>query len=210
MKAHIASMLIRAVASTWRFTVQGSLPRSPAVLAFWHDEMLPVWKFFAHTDDGQQGNKRPTALTSLSKDGNLLAQTLADWGYNIVRGSSSRGSKEALETAQTLATESLMLITPDGPRGPRHSMKIGAVVAAHRAGVPLVLCRAETQWGKRLERSWDKFLVPLPFARVRITFSEPIIIPTTASRADVESARHRAESWLGVDHAPRTNTTITA
>jgi lysophospholipid acyltransferase (LPLAT)-like uncharacterized protein len=200
MKAVITSFLIRALASTWRFSVCGSIPTTPSVLAFWHDEMLPVWKFFAptrrkSTNPSRHSPLHVSAMTSLSTDGNLLAATLNDWGYNLVRGSSSKGGRKALEAAERLASETLVLITPDGPRGPRHVMKAGAIVAAHRAGVPLTLCRIVAH-GKRFRKSWDAFLLPMPFARVEITFSAHFLISTDASREEVEAVRQMAEKWL--------------
>ena len=174
MKAVIASALIRTLARTWRFSLRGDLPSSPAVVAFWHDEMLPMWAIFSR----KHGNTPLAALTSLSKDGGVLAQLLSDWGYRVVRGSSSKGGKEALEQMIELAAHNVLLITPDGPRGPRHAMKAGAFIAAQRADVPLYLCRM-TARGHRFERSWDKFLLPYPFARVRVVIAKADISPSS-------------------------------
>jgi hypothetical protein len=179
MKAVIASALIRVLARTWRFSLRGDLPSSPSVVAFWHDEMLPMWAIFAR----KQGNTPLSALTSLSKDGDILAQLLSDWGYHVVRGSSSKGGKEALEQMITVAEHNMLLITPDGPRGPRHSMKAGAVIAAQKADVPLYLCRMAAR-GHRFERSWDKFLLPYPFAYVRVVITKVDI----SSRSEVSRA----------------------
>ncbi len=187
MKAVIASALIRALTRTWRFSLRGDLPSSPAVVAFWHDEMLPIWAVFAR----KHGNTPLSALTSLSKDGDILAQLLSDWGYRIVRGSSSKGGKEALEQMIILAAQNILLITPDGPRGPRHTMKAGAVIAAQRANVPLYLCRM-TALGHRFERSWDKFLLPYPFARVRIIITKADI----SSSSEISSALQDCEIHL--------------
>ncbi len=179
--------LIRLLASTWRIHFRGTEPRAPAVLVFWHDEMLPVWKHFAR--------RQATALTSLSKDGELLAQLLEDWEYKLVRGSSSSGGREALAQMESLARRSLVLVTPDGSRGPRHKMKPGAVVAAARAGVPLYCIRIRAS-GLRLQKSWDKFLIPWPFARVEIVISEPIIPPNGDDRDAVDRTIERAAHTL--------------
>jgi hypothetical protein len=187
MKAAVASALIRGLARTWRFSLRGDVPSSPAVVAFWHDEMLPMWALFAR----RQGNTPLSALTSLSKDGDILAQLLSDWGYEVVRGSSSRGGKEALEQMVALAAHNVLLITPDGPRGPRHAMKAGAVIAAQRADVPLYLCRMAAR-GHRFARSWDKFLLPYPFARVRIVITKADI----SSDSEISSALQDCEIQL--------------
>lgn len=187
MKAVIASALIRTLARTWRFSLCGDLPSSPAVVAFWHDEMLPMWAIFAR----KHGNTPLSALTSLSKDGDILAQLLSDWGYHVVRGSSSKGGKEALDQMVALAAHNLLLITPDGPRGPRHAMKAGALIAAQRADVPLYLCRIVTR-GHRFERSWDKFLLPYPFALVRIVVTKADI----SSSSEISIALQKCEIQL--------------
>lgn len=179
--------LIRLLASTWRIRFRGTEPQAPAVLVFWHDEMLPVWKHFAF--------KQATALTSLSKDGALLAQLLEEWEYTLVRGSSSSGGREALAHMEDLARRSLVLVTPDGSRGPRHTMKPGAVVAAARAGVPIYCIRIRTA-GLRLQKSWDKFLIPWPFARVEIVMSDPIIPPNGDDRDAVDRTIERAAHTL--------------
>ena len=182
-----AARLIRLLASTWRIRLRGTEPQAPAVLVFWHDEMLPVWKHFAF--------KEAAALTSLSKDGALLAQVLQDWDYHLVRGSSSSGGREALAQMEQLARQALVLVTPDGSRGPRHEMKPGAVVAAARAGAPLYCVRIRTK-GYRLQRSWDKFLIPWPFARVEIVISAPIIPPQADDRNAVDRTIERVAHTL--------------
>ncbi len=181
MKVRVASFLIRLLALTWRFRVEGHLPQAPSILAFWHDEMLPVWRYFANNT-----NHNTAGLTSLSKDGDILARILEDWKYQVVRGSSSNGGKEALEQLQCLATQALTLITPDGPRGPRHVFKAGAVIAAQRSGATLYLCRAFYR-GKRFERSWDNFLLPYPFVQITLVFSEPLRFSSRATNDDIDA-----------------------
>ncbi len=196
MKAVVASILLRVLARTWRFSLQGEMPSSPAVVAFWHDEMLPLWSVFARKKAKArvQGSTPLSALTSLSKDGDVLAQLLRDWGYTVVRGSSSKGGKEALEEMIRLAQHSILLITPDGPRGPRHTMKAGAVIAAQRAGAPLYLCRIAAR-GRRFERSWDKFLLPYPFANISVVIAKAAL-PASNEEQKIRSALHDCERHL--------------
>jgi lysophospholipid acyltransferase (LPLAT)-like uncharacterized protein len=179
MKAVIASMLMRLLARTWRIKVHGTIPTGACVVAFWHGEMLPIWFVFRCA--------RPVALVSKSADGELLAQLLTDWGYHTVRGSSSTGGKEALDAMTELAANHLVLVTPDGPKGPAHIAKPGAVVAAHRAGVPLVMVRATSSRSMRFERSWDRFMLPLPFARVHVVIGAPTQIAPTSTREDIDA-----------------------
>lgn len=204
VKAVIASILIRAIARTWRFSVRGKLPSHPSVVAFWHDEMLPLWSLFARLQKKIQGSMRLSALTSLSKDGDILAHTLSDWGYDVVRGSSSKGGKEALEQMVALTQQSCMLITPDGPRGPRHVMKAGAVIAAQRTKSPLYLCRIAAR-GYRFERSWDKFLLPYPFARIEVSITTVEISDSSTISSALQDCERQMNALVGT---PRTHASV--
>ncbi|MBC8124232.1 MAG: lysophospholipid acyltransferase family protein [Candidatus Kapabacteria bacterium] len=179
MKAAIASLAIRALARTWSVTIQGRFPTGPCIVAFWHSEMLPVWFVFRAL--------RPVALVSPSEDGAILATLLKDWGYDVVVGSSSRGGKEALQILVEQAAHHVVLITPDGPRGPAHIAKPGAVIAAHRAGVPLVLVRMHATRAKIFHRSWDRFQLPLPFTQITLHVSATIDVPSTLSREELDA-----------------------
>jgi hypothetical protein len=159
--ARIMPALFRGLASTWRLKITGTVPASPGVVAFWHGEMLPVLSYFSHQDH--------FALASLSRDGSLISRLLESWGYTMVRGSSSKGGREALFQLVPAARERLIMITPDGPRGPRHEMKAGAILTARKAEVPLTLCRVECRHALH-GTNWDRFLIPLPFALVHVEF----------------------------------------
>ncbi len=178
MKSALASASIRALARTWSVHIEGRFPTGPCIVAFWHGEMLPVWFAFRAL--------RPVALVSPSTDGAILGTLLSDWGYNVVKGSSSRGGKEALQILVDQAAHNVVLITPDGPRGPAHIAKPGAIVAAHRAGVPLVLVRMRATRTKIFTRSWDKFQLPLPFAQITLHVSAPIEVPAFLSREEID------------------------
>lgn len=180
MKAWLLSIVIRLLARTWAIRVHGRLPTGPSIVAFWHGEMLPVWFAFRAL--------RPVALVSSSKDGSLLSRLLQDWGYGVVLGSSSKGGKEALEQLVHEASSRVVLITPDGPRGPAHQAKPGAVVAAQRAGVPLILVRMRASRSRTFERSWDKFQLPMLFASIDLYVDQHWSIPANASRELVESS----------------------
>ncbi|MCX6141263.1 MAG: lysophospholipid acyltransferase family protein [Candidatus Kapabacteria bacterium] len=179
MKSTIASAAIRALARTWSVTIEGRFPTGPCIVAFWHGEMLPVWFAFRAL--------RPVALVSPSTDGAILATLLSDWGYEVVIGSSSRGGKEALQVLVEQAAHNVVLITPDGPRGPAHVAKPGAVIAAHRAGVPLILVRMRSTRTKSFTKSWDRFQLPLPFAQITLHVSAPIDVPAHLSREEIDA-----------------------
>jgi lysophospholipid acyltransferase (LPLAT)-like uncharacterized protein len=138
------------------------------VLAFWHGTMLLPW--YLHR------NKNFTGLTSKSKDGDLLAKVLKSWNYNVVRGSSSSGGDVALGIMVDYAKNKISIaVTPDGPKGPPRKMKAGAVIAAKRSDVPLVLLGAGYN-KKRNLKSWDSFEIPKFFSRVNIIYSDPFYI----------------------------------
>ncbi|MCE2755794.1 MAG: lysophospholipid acyltransferase family protein [Ignavibacteriae bacterium] len=157
-------LLLRLIASTWRYTQNGKIPGTePSVIAFWHEYMLPGWH--------HHGNLHTIALVSQSKDGTILSRLLKHWGITTVRGSSSKSGKEALaEAIEQVKNGSTLLLTPDGPRGPRRIFKAGAVIAAQRAEVPLYLAKINESRVFVFQKSWDQFRLPLPFAKINIEY----------------------------------------
>jgi len=138
------------------------------ISAFWHGSMMIGWFL------NKGGNA--SALVSQSKDGDVLAATLKKWDYNVVRGSSSTGGSDALTAMVFLIRDGYSLaITPDGPRGPAYKMKPGAVVAAKKSSVPLYLAGIGIK-NKFILKSWDHFEVPIPFSKVMVIYSNPIMI----------------------------------
>jgi lysophospholipid acyltransferase (LPLAT)-like uncharacterized protein len=166
--------LITQISKTWHISTEGQVPDSPAVIAFWHGYMLPVWKYFS--------NNNSSALISQSKDGEVLAAILEKWNYKLVRGSSSTGGKEALDKLVELARTGYVLITPDGPRGPHRKLKAGAVVAAQLSQAPLVLCRVSIKYKYTFRKSWDCFEFPLPFSKITLKFADAEVIDAHSTR----------------------------
>mgnify|MGYP000210642831 CR=1 FL=1 len=166
--------LINIISKTWRFQVIGDKPNSNGVLAFWHGNMLPVWRHFY--------NKNPIAVVSQSKDGEILSHILKKWNYELARGSSSKGGKEILNLISEKAKEKLVLITPDGPRGPYHKFKAGAVIAAQRSQSSLYLCKVYTNKKIVFSKSWDKFEFPFPFTNIKLEFIKIGEIPIEYSK----------------------------
>ncbi|MBK9247304.1 MAG: lysophospholipid acyltransferase family protein [Ignavibacteria bacterium] len=183
----VLSWLLRLVALTWRFRVSGIIPKSPSIVAFWHGNMLAVWKFFA--------GKNAIGVTSLSRDGDALAGLLTSWKYKLIRGSSSVGGKEALDQITEAAQCNVVLITPDGPKGPPHIFKPGAVVAASRSGSELVLCKVHIS-RKIIFKTWDSFEIPLPFTRIDLEFLPAIRISQSADREEIGKMLERCEEEM--------------
>ena len=158
------------------------------VLAFWHGTMLLPW--FLHRDDGF------AALTSKSKDGDLLAKQLKHWNYKVVRGSSSKGGDVALGIMIDLAKNGFSIaITPDGPRGPEYKFKAGAVVTAKKSNVPVVLIGIGIKSKKKL-KSWDKFQIPNPFTNVKVIYSDPVYVDAKLSYDETSKIIDECEKKL--------------
>ncbi len=165
----------RWLARTWRIEVLGAdrwhralEDARPYVLLSWHEALLPV--MWHHRGRGI------AALVSEARDGEYLAGFARSLGYRLIRGSSTRGGSRALLGAIRALQEGTPIgITPDGPRGPRRVVKPGALAAAERGGAQIVPVHAESRPAWRAG-SWDGFLVPPPFARVRVAYGEPFAV----------------------------------
>ncbi len=137
------------------------------ILAFWHDQLLLM----------VQGYRGPGAkiMISSSKDGELIARTMAHFGQGAVRGSSTRGGRKAFREMLELAKEPVdLVITPDGPKGPPNEVKDGVVQLARILGRPVVPMAFACSRGHRFA-SWDRFLLPFPFSRGVYSFGEPVV-----------------------------------
>lgn len=184
--ARLGAVVLRLLASTWRLRVINAESherlrgRQPVIFTFWHGKMLPLlWRH----------RKRNTAiLISEHGDGEIIARIAHSLGYRSVRGSSSRGGERALlGTVRELEDGRDVAFTPDGPRGPLESFAPGALIVAQRSGAPLVLISVDAARAWRL-KSWDRFLIPKPFARVRIEYEDPLYV-------EAPDARGAAEQW---------------
>ncbi len=156
---------------------------SNAVYIFWHGKMLGGWWVLRKLNPG--------ALVSLSKDGELLSKLLTGWGYNLFRGSSSTGGKAALKELSTFISKGNSgVITPDGPRGPAGYLKNGALLLSLENNVPIVPMKIEYLSVKILEKSWDRFEVPLPFSDCTVTFGLPVYYSAKLDGDDLDNFKH--------------------
>jgi len=169
----LAAGIIRLLHATLRIEFVGENhvkaiwdEKRAVILSFWHDQLLLM----------VMGYRGPGAriLISASKDGELIARVMRYFGQGAVRGSSSRGGKAALKQMITLGREPYDLVfTPDGPRGPRHVVKPGVGQLARLSGRPVVPMCFVCSRGHRFA-SWDRFLLPFPFARAVYSFGPPL------------------------------------
>lgn len=159
------------------------------VFAFWHGTMLIPWYL--------QRENNFAALVSQSKDGDLLANILTKWNYKVERGSSHKGGKEALELLMQKVNHNYSVsITPDGPTGPPHELKAGAVIIGQRSSVPLVLCGIGYHKKYVFEKSWDKSQIPKFFSQVNVIYSDPIYIEKDLERSEVSKIIERCNLKL--------------
>jgi lysophospholipid acyltransferase (LPLAT)-like uncharacterized protein len=161
------------------------------VVAFWHGSMFVGW--FLHRP---KENWNVSALVSQSNDGEFLSTILERWNYTMIRGSSHTGGKEAMQLmVDEVAKGNSLAITPDGPRGPRHEMKMGAVRVAQLSGVPLILVGIAASKKKQL-RSWDKFEIPRPFSSVVAKYSGPIIVPKELTNESLDEFKLKMQNVM--------------
>jgi len=157
------------------------LAGQPAVFALWH-ERLPLMPALFRMARKEVHDVKAYALVSRHADGRFLAGLLRRFGVGIVHGSSGRDGRERGGSASVralvdrLATGAHVVITPDGPRGPRRRAAPGVAQVAALAGAPVMPCAAQTT-RKIVLRSWDQMVVPLPFGRGAIVCGAPITVP---------------------------------
>lgn len=192
---HAGGALVDALLSTVRFDVENEIAYRryweigrPVIFVLWHGRLLPL----GYLHRGQ----RVYGLASLSADGEYIARVLQHWGMPMVRGSSSRGGDTAFrEMVRVVRSGHSMSITPDGPRGPRQQLKPGVIQLAQLTGAPLIPigAAANRAW---CFVSWDRFLVPQPFARVHVEYGEPVEIARDADAGAVATAAARVQQAL--------------
>jgi lysophospholipid acyltransferase (LPLAT)-like uncharacterized protein len=155
--------------------------RQPVVIALWHGQMLPL--LWQHRREGV------AVLISEHRDGEIIARVAVALGYRTVRGSTFRGADRALVgLVRELKAGHDVAVTPDGPRGPAREFAPGALVAAQRAGAPVIAIGMAATRAWRL-RSWDGFMIPKPFARVTIAYASARVEASTARDASTEAPR---------------------
>jgi len=166
----------------------------PSLLCFWHNRILGIT--FAFDRLYPKNRLGVTVLTSPSRDGEILAQLVAAFGMGSVRGSSSRrGSRALLELVRLVRIGRDIAITPDGPRGPKYSLGPGVILLAQNTGARIIPMHAKFSRCIRM-KTWDGFIIPLPFSKVSVTLAEPLEIPEKLSDDEFEAARKQLEKLL--------------
>jgi lysophospholipid acyltransferase (LPLAT)-like uncharacterized protein len=189
-------LLIKTIGRTIRWRVEGwenwqtanangQLP----IYTFWHNQIFLGSYFFR--------NRRIVVMTSQSFDGEYIARFIQRFGYGAARGSSTRGAVGALvEMTRLMRAGSPGGFTIDGPKGPRHVAKMGAVLLARKTGQPILpfAVIAERHWDAK--RSWDQLQMPLPFSRALVKIAPPIYVPADIDRDGLELKRAELQEAL--------------
>lgn len=129
-------------------------------------------------------------LISGSVDGDVPERIARGWGADVIRGSANQSGALALRDQQRRMKDGYSIVTTaDGPRGPQHEFKAGTVLMARVVGVPIVPigCAADRAW--YLEKRWDRFMIPKPFARIAIAIGEPVPVPRELALDNLEPVR---------------------
>lgn len=201
--ARLIAAYVGLVLRTTRWTIEGgegaaSLAAQPGgiVAVMWHGRLFlsPTYA---------PAGRRAVAMISQSRDGDLVAGIAAAWGVGAVRGSTydsrkrrEKGGRDAYAAAAAeLRRGSIIAITPDGPRGPARRAQPGAAQLAIAERAPVVAVAFSARWAVNLP-SWDAFLLPLPFGRGAIVYSEPRLPPEASGQQALGAFLHQIEADL--------------
>jgi len=167
-----------------------------AIAAIWHQ------RFFGAIGYAKKFSfLAPSAIISQSRDGELIARVAMRLGIRPVRGSSSRGGKEALAAiVEDLVSNPIAIHAVDGPQGPKGFVKAGLIRMAQlsRAAIFPVYISVNRAW---ITRSWDRFLIPKPFSRILIRWGDPIFVPENLDSEAFEVVRLDIENKMIQGHA---------
>jgi lysophospholipid acyltransferase (LPLAT)-like uncharacterized protein len=194
----LAAAAVRALGATLRISDQGVealeplwAARRPLIYAVWHGRILMV-PWLNVQLRRTRGARLARVLASRSRDGEMVARWVQHFGLAVVRGSSSRGGAAALRAlAAAVQAGEDVAVVPDGPRGPAERLQPGVVALAALTGAPIVPFGFSARPARRLH-SWDRFMVPLPFARAAVVFGTAALVSREADRETVRADLERS------------------
>lgn len=168
----IGALLIKVIYLTSKkeFNLSKSIPDEPFIVAFWHGDLL-LQPYIYHK---LRKTPRIRVLISDHFDGKIIASTIEYFKLETIHGSSTRGAAKVLISGMKSLRDGYDIgITPDGPKGPRHSMSDGTVAMAQKQNAKIVVFSVVPSKFWQL-RSWDRFVIPKPFSSIQFYASEPI------------------------------------
>lgn len=199
--AVIGTLAVRLLATTWRirwrhreYLDDAHRQTGPVIYVLWHGQLLPL--LYTH-------RKRDIAvMISEHRDGEIIARVAKSLGFRTVRGSTFKGAARALLGAcREIEDGADVAVTVDGPRGPAHVVAPGSLVISQRTGAPMIPVVASASRAWRFS-SWDRFMVPKPFARVTVSYGPTVGVRAGSAREaateaqELGSAIERAEEEL--------------
>ena len=194
----IGYRLLQIWARTLRFEIEdragviGAPPNERYIGALWHNRLL----LFPFVLRRYLPERHGAALISASRDGGILADLVKRFGFEVVRGSSSRKGASAIrQLAEVIAGGRDVVITPDGPRGPAYELGQGIIFLAQQSGAGIVPVNMEYSSYWRV-KSWDRFILPRPFSRVRVLFGSPHRVASTSTEKEFEHERLRLQEAM--------------
>jgi len=191
----LVAAVIRMIGWTLRISIDDrgrlfdSNNKQHLIWTFWHNRMFVV----PLLRERHAPHRTGTVLSSASRDGAIIAAVMKSFDLRSARGSSSRrGASALLQLTGALEDGGDVAITPDGPQGPCYKLGQGIVFLARKTGAGILPIHIEYSRAVRL-KSWDRFMIPLPFSKVRVICDEPIFVPP---EADIEAERTRIEQLM--------------
>lgn len=177
---------------TLRFGISiGKIPEN-GILIFWHRHIFAVIAYLLRFSK----TSSITALVSGSKDGKMLQSVLKAFHFNVVEGSSSEGGfSSLLHLERSLKADQTILITPDGPKGPPEIIKPGALHVARYSEKPLIAIHVKYSSHWQL-KSWDRAVLPIPFSRCEMIFSDPLTLRRESSEIEMTELQNKLELSL--------------
>jgi lysophospholipid acyltransferase (LPLAT)-like uncharacterized protein len=192
----LAAILTKTLMRSCRVVKVEGREREADVLERWGGAIYPTWHQRMSYLSHYLAARNVTVMISQSRDGEYAARTARLLGFGSVRGSTTRGGTEALRAMiRRIKRGENGGMLADGPQGPARVAKIGSILMARSAGVPLL----PLTWGGDrcwLFDSWDQYLVPKPFARVVVYIAEPVWVPRSARGDELEGYRRLLEERL--------------
>jgi lysophospholipid acyltransferase (LPLAT)-like uncharacterized protein len=158
------------------------------IYAFWHGSLLMLIQ--SHHDSGF------LVPVSESRDGEFIARVAKNFGFDVASGSSKRkGSRALLTLISRMRTGKNVGITVDGPRGPLHKVKEGALFLSGVSKAPIIPVATAAKHSWIIEKSWDHLEVPVPFTKGLIMLGEPMYMNGT-SEEEIASGQRKLEAEL--------------